>query len=72
MDTYYTCLCCQGNYFKENHDCKSGQFCTKRSTTHFDFCPLCHKLMNAYFEAQMKRKELPAPKLRIEEDHGGT
>lgn len=70
MDTYYTCLCCGGSYFKEDHDCRSGKFCNKKSETHFDFCPMCHKLMNQNFEEQFRRKELPSPHIRFEDDDG--
>lgn len=70
METYFTCLCCEAEYFKEDHDCKSGKFCNKRSDKHRDFCPRCHHLLVQNFEDQLRRKELPPAHIRFEDDDG--
>jgi hypothetical protein len=60
-DAKFNCLCCQGEFFKEKHECTG--YCFSEGRRHSDFCDTCVTLSIASFEAQVRRKLFPRLKL---------
>ena len=66
MDIPFICLNCGGTYSTDQH--KGCDYC--EPDCHYDFCKDCMKSIVQKFEAQMRRRELPKPRLRVEDDEG--
>ena len=66
MDILFVCLYCEGTYYTTRH--KGCHVCTPEQ--HYGFCDTCIKIVMRSFEQQMRRRELPKPRLRVEDDEG--
>ena len=64
MRTEFTCLCCEGQYVRPDHNCPAGNLC--RNGRHYDFCHRCggkKGLIILNFEKQFQKL---LPRLRLE------
>lgn len=71
MKTEITCLCCEGQDVKANHQCAIGSTRGKLlrplcQGVHRDFCQMCEKLLNKHFAKMLAPK--PKPRLRLEDN----
>lgn len=64
--TEYTCYSCNAQYLTNKHSCERECHVEGKGVKHYDWCQKCRRLIIGNLETQMRLKELPPKRLRIE------